>query len=156
MLSPGAGPSALARFDRDVLGQSGVTHLVILEGINDIGNSVAARVSADDIIYGLHQLADRAHERGIVVYGATLTPAGPRPAFTPELETKRQAVNTWIRTSGVFDGVIDFDQATRDSSDPTRMLPSYDSGDHLHPGDAGYKAMGDAIDLALFRRTRPK
>ena len=155
VLSPGAGASALARFDRDVLMQPGVTHVIVLEGINDIGNSVAAHVSADDIIYGLHQLADRAHERGLVIFGATLTPAGPRASFPPELEAKRVAVNTWIRTSGVFDGVIDFDAVTRDPSDPTRMLPAYDSGDHLHPGDAGYKAMGDAIALAIFRRTRP-
>jgi lysophospholipase L1-like esterase len=155
VLSPGTGPSALARFDRDVLAQPGVTHLIILEGINDIGSSVANRISADDIILGLHQLADRAHEHGILVYGATLTPAGPRAAFTAELEAKRQAVNTWIRGSGVFDGVIDFDAATRDPSDPTQMQKAYDSGDHLHPGDAGYKAMGDAIDLTIFRRTRP-
>jgi lysophospholipase L1-like esterase len=154
VLSPGTGPSALARFDRDVLAQPGVTHLIILEGINDIGNSAMTGVSADDIIFGLHQLADRAHEHGIVVYGATLTPAGPRPAFAPELEAKRAAVNTWIRGSGVFDGVIDFDAATRDPAAPTQMQKAYDSGDHLHPGDAGYKAMGDAIDLSIFRRTR--
>jgi lysophospholipase L1-like esterase len=155
VLTYGAGVSALARFDRDVLMVPGVTHVIVLEGINDIGNSAATHVSADDIIFGLHQLADRAHDRGLIIFGATLTPAGPRPAFTPDLEAKRVAVNTWIRTSGVFDGVIDFDAVTRDPSDPTRMLPAYDSGDHLHPGDAGYKAMGDAIDLALFRRTRP-
>ncbi len=155
VLMAGTGPSALARFDRDVLMVPGVTHVVVLEGINDIGSSVATHVSADDIIFGLHQLADRAHDRGLVIFGATLTPAGPRASFTPELEAKRVAVNTWIRTSGVFDGVIDFDAATRDPSDPTRMLPAYDSGDHLHPGNAGYKAMGDAIDLGLFRRARP-
>lgn len=152
VLSFGTGPSALARFDRDVLMVPGVTHVIVLEGINDIGNSVATKISADDIIYGLHQLADRAHDRGLVVFGATLTPAGPRPNFTPELEAKRQAVNAFIRNNGVFDGVIDFDAVTRDPTDPTRFLPAYDSGDHLHPGDAGYKAMGDAIDLALFRR----
>jgi lysophospholipase L1-like esterase len=155
VLSAGTGPSALARFDRDVLAQPGATHLVILEGINDIGSSVATHVSADDIIYGLHQIADRAHEHGLVVFGATLTPAGPRPAFSPELEAKRAAVNAWIRGSGVFDGVIDFDAATRDPSDPTQMKKEYDSGDHLHPGDAGYKAMAEAIDLTMFRRTRP-
>jgi len=154
LLSPGTGPSALARFDRDVLAQPGVTHLIILEGINDIGRAPEP-VTADEIIHGLHQLADRAHERGIVVFGATLTPAGPRPAFTPEMEAKRLAVNAWIRGSGVFDGVIDFDAATRDPADPKQMQKAYDSGDHLHPGDAGYKAMGDAIDLAIFRRTRP-
>ena len=155
VLSPGTGPSALSRFDRDVLMVPGVTHVIVLEGINDIGSSIAAHISAEDIIFGLHQLADRAHDHGLVIFGATLTPAGPRAPFTPELEAKRVAVNTWIRTSGVFDGVIDFDAVTRDPSDPTRMLPAYDSGDHLHPGNAGYKAMGDAIDLALFRRARP-
>lgn len=154
VLSPGTGPSALARFDRDVLSQPGVTHVVVLEGINDIGRA-AEPVTADEIIYGLHQLADRAHERGLLIIGATLTPAGPRPtAFTPEMETKRSTVNAWIRSSGVFDGVIDFDAATRDPSDPKQMQKAYDSGDHLHPSDAGYKAMADAIDLSLFRRTR--
>jgi lysophospholipase L1-like esterase len=155
VLTFGAGPSALARFDRDVLMQSGVTHVVILEGINDIGNSTVTRMTADELIYGLRQLADRARERGLVVIGATLTPAGPRAPFTAEHEAKRVAVNTWIRTSGVFDAVIDFDQITRDPANPTQFLPAYDSGDHLHPGDAGYKAMGEAIDLALFR-LRPR
>jgi lysophospholipase L1-like esterase len=155
VLSPGTGPSALARFDRDVLAQPGATHVIVLEGINDIGSSIPNRISADDIIYGLHQLADRAHEHGLVIFGATLTPAGPRAPYTPELEAKRVAVNAWIRSSGVFDGVIDFDAATRDPADPKQMQKAYDSGDHLHPGDAGYKAMGDAIDLTLFRRTRP-
>ncbi|MEP6491237.1 MAG: SGNH/GDSL hydrolase family protein [bacterium] len=156
VLSFGAGPSALARFDRDVLMVPGVTHVIVLEGINDIGRSVADSLGADDIIYGLRQLADRAHDRGLVVFGATLTPAGPRPSFSPQLEAVRQAVNAFIRTSGAFDGVIDFDAITRDPADPTRFLPAYDSGDHLHPGDAGYKAMGQAIDLTLFRRQRPR
>lgn len=152
VLAPGTGPSALARFDRDVLSQPGVTHVIVLEGINDIGHSLEDGVTAEDVIFGLHQIADRAHDHGLMIFGATLTPAGPRPAFRAELEAKRQAVNAWIRGSGVFDGVIDFDAATRDPSDPTRMLPAYDSGDHLHPSDAGYKVMGDAIDLALFRQ----
>jgi lysophospholipase L1-like esterase len=156
VLTYGAGPSALARFDRDVLMQSGVTHVIILEGINDVGNSQATGITADDLIFGLRQLADRARERGLVVIGATLTPAGPRPSFTPAHEAIRAAVNTWIRTGGAFDAVIDFDAITRDPANPTQFLPAYDSGDHLHPGDAGYKAMGDAIDLALFRsRRRP-
>jgi lysophospholipase L1-like esterase len=153
VLTYGAGPSALARLDRDVLMQSGVTHVIILEGINDIGNSQATRITAEDLIFGLHQLASRARERGLVVIGATLTPAGPRAAFTEAHEAKRVAVNAWIRSSGVFDAVIDFDAVTRDPAHPTQFLPAYDSGDHLHPSDAGYKAMGDAIDLALFRRT---
>lgn len=144
----GAGPSLVARFDRDVLMQPGVTHVIILEGINDISGSATTKLTAADIIFGLKQVADRARERGIIVYGATLTPFERVP---PEREAMRQAVNAWIRTGGAYDGVIDFDMITRDPSKPDRFLPAYDSGDHLHPGDAGYLAMGQAIDLALFR-----
>ena len=151
VLNPGAGPSLLSRFDRDVLMQPGLTHVIILEGINDISRSAVDTVSADDIIYGLRQVVERAHERGIVVYGATLTPF---ERARPENEPKRQAVNQWIRTSGVYDGVIDFDATVRDPDKPTRLLPAYDSGDSLHPSDAGYLAMANAIDLALFRRRR--
>ncbi len=151
VLTLGAGPSLVARFDRDVLLQPGVTHVIILEGINDLSRSNVDTVGAEDIAYGLRQVVERAHERGIVVYGATLTPF---ERASPANETKRQALNTWIRTSGVYDGVIDFDAITRDPSQPNRLLPAYDSGDHLHPSDAGYKAMGDAIDLSLFRRSR--
>jgi lysophospholipase L1-like esterase len=151
VLTFGAGPSLLSRFDRDVLMQPGVTHLIVLEGINDINRSSVDTVSADDIIYGLRQVVDRAHEHGIVVYGATLTPFG---RISPDNERKRQAVNQWIRASGVYDGVIDFDAVVRDPAQPTQFLPAYDSGDHLHPSDAGYRAMGEAIDLALFRRAR--
>jgi lysophospholipase L1-like esterase len=156
VLSPGAGPSALSRFDRDVLMQPGVTHVIVLEGINDIGRSANPRepVTADEIIFGLRQLAERAHERGLPIFGATLTPAGPRASFSDSLELKRQAINAWIRTSGVFDAVIDFDAATRDPANPSHFLPSFDSGDHLHPSDAGHKAMGEAIDLTVFRRRR--
>ena len=148
VLTFGAGPSLVSRLDRDVLMLPSVTHLIVLEGINDISKSNIDTVGADDIIFGLRQVVERAHERGIVVYGATLTPFERAP---PENEGKRQAVNTWIRTGGVFDGVIDFDIVTRDPSQPNRLLPAYDSGDHLHPSDAGYKAMGESIDLALFR-----
>jgi lysophospholipase L1-like esterase len=157
-----AGPSALARFDRDALMQPGVTHVILLEAINDLvrGTFQAERwgaVSAQDIIGGYQQLILRAHERGISIFGATLTPVGglidPGPDVAV-LEDKRRAVNDWIRSSGAFDGVIDFDAITRDPAKPDRFLPAYDSGDHLHPSDAGYKAMGDAIDLQLFRRTR--
>jgi lysophospholipase L1-like esterase len=153
VLTLGAGPSLVSRFDRDVLLQPGVTHVIILEGINDISRSATDSTSAEDIIFGLHQVVDRAHEHGIVVYGATLTPYERTPP-SPALEAKRQAVNHWIRTSGVYDAVIDFDSVTRDPKQPGRMLPAYDSGDHLHPSDAGYKAMGESIDLALFRRRR--
>ena len=151
------GVNALARFDRDVLAQPGVKYLIVLEGINDIGHYVppappAQNVSAEDIIGALKQLIARAHEKGIVVVGATLTPfAGAHPGyFTPEKEIKRKAVNQWIRTAKAFDSVIDFDKATRDPSQPDRFLPAFDSGDHLHPNDAGYKAMAAAIDLSLF------
>jgi lysophospholipase L1-like esterase len=151
VLGDGAGVSALARFDRDVLMQTGVTHVIILEGINDIGLARANPTpSAADLIAGHQQLIERARARGLKVYGATLTPFEGAPYFTQEGEAKRQALNEWIRTSGAYDAVIDFDRATRDPSAPTKFLPAYDSGDHLHPGDAGYKAMGEAIDLSLF------
>ena len=155
VLTFGAGPSALARFDRDVLMTPGVTHIVLLEGINDIGASARDGVTADEIIQGYRQLIARAHERGLVIIGATLTPAGPRANFTPELEAKRAAVNAFVRAAGNFDAVIDFDAATRDPAHPTQFLPAYDSGDHLHPNDAGYQAMGESIDLAMFRARRP-
>jgi lysophospholipase L1-like esterase len=151
VLGDGAGVSALARFDRDVLVQTGVTHVVVMEGINDIGiarNSPSP--SADDLIAGHKQLIERAHARGLKIYGATLTPYEGAAYYSPEGEAKRQALNNWIRTSKAYDGVIDFDMITRDPAAPTKFLPAYDSGDHLHPGDAGYKAMGDAVDLASF------
>jgi lysophospholipase L1-like esterase len=155
VLGDGAGQSALARFDKDVLMQTGVTHVVIMEGINDIGlarNNPAP--SAADLIAGHQQLIDRARARGLKVIGATLTPFEGAGYFTPEGEAKRQALNEWIRTSGAYDGVIDFDRVTRDPSAPSRFLPLYDSGDNLHPGDAGYKAMGEAVELRLFANGR--
>jgi lysophospholipase L1-like esterase len=107
-------------------------------------------VSAAEIIRAHRQLIARAHQAGLKIYGATLTPFEGAGYATPEGEAKREAVNRWIRTSGEYDGVIDFDEAVRDPVHPERFLPPYDSGDHLHPSDAGYKAMGDAIDLRLF------
>jgi lysophospholipase L1-like esterase len=153
------GVNALARFDRDVLAQPGVGYVIVLEGINDLGHAGSSApesetVTVDDIIAGLKQLVERAHERGLKIYGATLTPFEGtvfEGYFTPAKEAARKAVNEWIRTGKAFDGVIDFDKAVRDPEHPDRMLPSYDGGDHLHPGDAGYKAMGEAIDLSLFR-----
>lgn len=153
------GVNALARFDRDVLAQPGVQYVVVLEGINDLGHAGTSApksetVSAEDIIAGLEQMAQRAHGNGLKIFGATLTPfegtAFPG-YFTPEKEVKRKAVNEWIRTGKAFDGFIDFDKAVRDPNHPDRMLAAYDSGDHLHPNDAGYKAMGDAVDLSLFK-----
>ena len=160
VLSPMNGPSALARFDRDVLMQPGVTHVILLEAINDLtrGSGTADprdSVTAEDIIFGYQQLILRAHEHGLMIYGATLTPIGgmDRPT-TPTVDAKRRAINEWIRTSHRFDGVIDFDAVTRDPAHTDRFLPAFDSGDHLHPSDAGYRAMGESIDLALFRRRR--
>jgi lysophospholipase L1-like esterase len=152
VLGDGAGLSALARFDKDVLMQTGVTHVVVMEGINDIGIARSnPSPSAADLIAGHKQLIERAHARGLKIYGATLTPFDGAPYYTAEGEAKRQALNEWIRTSKAYDAVIDFDKATRDPAAPTKFLPLYDSGDHLHPGDAGYKAMGEAVDLALFK-----
>ena len=155
------GPAALARFDRDVLMQPGITHIILLEGINDLGRGAAPTnpfdsTAAEDIIYGYQQLIARAHERGVFILGATLTPMGNMTrSVTPLVNGRRKTINTWIRSSGAFDGVIDFDAATRDPANPDAFLPAYDSGDHLHPSLAGYKAMGESIDLALFRRTKP-
>jgi lysophospholipase L1-like esterase len=152
VLGDGAGTSALSRFDKDVLMQTGVTHVVVMEGINDIGQARSnPSPSAADLIAGHKQLIERAHARGLKIYGATLTPYEGAAYYTPEGEAKRQALNEWIRSSGAYDGVIDFDKATRDPAAPSKFLPAFDSGDHLHPGDAGYKAMGDAVDLTLFK-----
>jgi lysophospholipase L1-like esterase len=151
------GPNALSRFDRDVLAASGVKYVTLLEGINDIGFSgfiPTEEVSADEIIAGYRQIIARAHAQGLLIYGGTLTPFGGlgAPYETPAGEAKRQAINTWIRTSNAFDAVLDFDRAVRDPANPTRMLPAYDSGDHLHPNDTGYRAMAESIDLRLFLR----
>ena len=147
-----AGRSALARFERDVLATAGVRYLVVLIGINDIGNSSAASpVTAEDLIAAYRQLIHRAHAKGISVIGATLTPFEGAAYYSPEKEVVRQAVNNWIRNNDEFDAVIDFDRVTRDPAHPTRFLPAYDSGDHLHPNDLGYQAMGNAVPLALFR-----
>jgi len=149
------GRNALARYDGDVLRQPGVRYVIVLLGINDIGWPVRAEwraqdVTAAQIIAAHQQLIARAHELGLRIYGATLTPYEGAGYATPEGEAKREAVNRWIRSSGAYDGVIDFDEVTRDPAHPTRFLPAYDSGDHLHPNDAGYRAMGEAIDLELF------
>jgi lysophospholipase L1-like esterase len=152
LLSDGMGVSALARFDRDVAAQTGATHVIVLEGINDIGFAGdEASPSAAELITAHQQMIARAHARGLRIFGATLTPYEGAAYATSVGETKRQAVNQWIRSSGAYDGVIDFDAATRDSSRMTRILGTFDPGDHLHPNDAGYQAMADAIDLSLFR-----
>ncbi len=154
VLTDGAGPNAQARCDRDVLTQTSATHVIVLEAINDIGFEnffPDQAVSADAIIAGHRQLIARAHARGLKIIGATLTPVEGSAYFAPATEAKRQAVNAFIRTSGAYDAVIDFDLVTRDPAQPTRFLPAFDSGDHLHPSDAGYQAMANAIDLRLFR-----
>jgi lysophospholipase L1-like esterase len=151
-----AGRNALERFDRDVLASAGVRYMTVLLGINDIGNSSAtAPLTPDDLIAGYRQLIVRAHAKGIAIYGATLTPFEGAGYYSPEKEVIRQAVNNWIRSSDEFDGVIDFDRVTRDPSHPARFLPAYDSGDHLHPNDLGYQAMGNAVPLELFRSISP-
>jgi lysophospholipase L1-like esterase len=151
------GDSGLRRFDRDVLAQPGVTHAIVMLGTNDLRNRWAKpeeEVTAEAMIAGLKQMAMRARTRGIKIFGATLTPYENETflpgAWTPERESRRQAVNAWIRDGGGFDAVVDFDRALRDPAHPTRMLPIYDCGDHLHPSDLGYNTMGDAVDLALF------
>jgi len=153
------GPSALSRFERDVLGHQHAHYLVILEGINDIGHAAdpdpAKRydiVSAADLIAGYQYLVARAHAHGMKVIGATLTPYVGAKYASPQGEAIRSALNAWIRTTKDLDGVIDFDKATRDPANPSKFLPAYDSGDDLHPNDAGMKAMAGAIDLKLFEK----
>jgi lysophospholipase L1-like esterase len=151
------GVNALARFDRDVLALPGATHMVVLEGINDIGMGRAGPApTAAELISAHKQLIERAHQHGLKIIGATLTPFEGAAYFTADGETKRQAVNTWMRTtkasSSGYDAIIDFDVATRDPQNPTKFNPKYDSGDHLHPNDAGYQAMAASIDLKLFDR----
>jgi lysophospholipase L1-like esterase len=160
VLLDGRGPSALARFDRDVLTQAGARYLVVLEGVNDLGtltkDQPATPQAHADLVRRLTaayaQIIARAHERGLRVYGATILPFGGAVSYHPDAanEADRQAVNAWIRTPGHFDGVIDFEVAVRDPARPDRLLPANDSGDHLHPSPAGYRAMGQAIDLNLF------
>jgi lysophospholipase L1-like esterase len=159
------GVSALARFDRDALAQPGVTHIVLLEGINDIGFPGAKLGggyladagdfhTSEDLIGAYRQLISRAHAHGVKIIGATITPfeGVDVPGYYSEAkEAVRQAVNKWIRSNGSFDGVIDFDAVLRDADHPSRLLPRFASEDHLHPNDLGYQAMADAIDLALFK-----
>ena len=151
------GDSGLRRFDRDVLAQPGVTHVIVMLGTNDLRNrwgKPEEEVTGQQMIAGLQQMVLRAHARGIRIFGATLTPFENETflpgAWTPAREATRQAVNAWIRDGGAFDAVVDFDQGLRDPEHPTQMLPLYDCGDHLHPSDAGYNRMGDVIDLSLF------
>ncbi len=149
-----AGEKGIERFKKDVLTERGVRTVIVLEGINDIGGSgpgfpggPTPEVSVERLIDGHRELIRQARAKGVRVVGATLTPIKGSPYDTPENEARRDAVNRWIRTSGAYDAVVDFDRAVADPADPDRMLPAYDSGDHLHPGDAGYRAMAEALDL---------
>jgi lysophospholipase L1-like esterase len=157
--APFVGPSILTRFERDVLGKPNVRWVVVLTGSNDISASDMLdtpkdKVSAQQIIAGLQKLIARAHANGIKVYGATLLPkAGVGKPFihTPEAQAKRNEVNAWIRSSGAFDAVVDFDRLMRDPARPDHLAARYDSGDHLHPNDAGFAAMAAAIDVRVLR-----
>jgi len=160
LLSDGLGPNALARFDRDVLAQARVRYLIVLEGIDDLGGVArmegATKDTHDQLVHRMigayKQIVARAHSHGIRVYGATVMADGGSDYYHPDAasEHDRQQVNAWIREPGHFDAVIDLDKVTADPTGPQRLLPAYDSGDHLHPSVAGYKAMGDSIPLTLF------
>jgi len=154
------GPSLLARFDRDVLGQASVGHVIVFIGLNDIAGPggffpPSEAITVDDLMAGYRQLIARAHEKGLTIQACTLPPLEGNtslPGFdTPAHEAMRVAFNRWIRSSGEFDGVIDVDRVLRDPSHPTRLLPAFDSGDHLHPNAAGGRAIANAIDLRVFR-----
>jgi lysophospholipase L1-like esterase len=154
LVSDGLGISALARFDRDVSSQSGVTHMVLMEGINDIGFAGDdALPNAADVIAAQQQLIARAHARGLKIFGATLTPYEGARYYTTIGEAKRQEVNRWIRTSGMYDGIVDFDAAVRDPNHPARIIGAFDPGDHLHFTDAGYQKMSETPDLKFFKMT---
>jgi lysophospholipase L1-like esterase len=148
------GVSALKRFGHDALGQPAVKDVILFEGINDIGNNAGpngAPLTAQDLINGYRTLINQAHAAHVSVIGATLMPDMGNGYYTPAAENLRQSVNQWIRTSGAFDGVIDFDQAMRNPANPAALNPIFDSGDHIHPNDIGMKVMADAIDLRLLR-----
>jgi lysophospholipase L1-like esterase len=164
VLRGGLGDAALARFDRDVLLQPNVKWVTVLEGINDIGAGIGEAfvfgprpdapvsevVTPDDLIGAYRQLIGRAHDHGIKVIGGTLLPFEGARYYTQHGNETRQAVNQWIRASNAFDSVVDFEAVTKDPANPNKMKPEFDSGDHLHPNDSGYKAMAEAIDLSWF------
>jgi lysophospholipase L1-like esterase len=167
VLEDGAGQSALARFDRDVLSVAGAKTVVIFEGVNDLGLSYgrfegpmaemfksrvpATKATAESMIAGYRQLIARAHEKGLKVLLATIAPYEGAAYHTKEGEAVRQAINNWIRSSKEADGILDFDAVLRDPTKPTRMKEGFHSGDHLHGSDAGYAALAESIDLSLFK-----
>lgn len=150
----GDNPSLQTRFDHDVLGQPNVKSVILLEGINDIGSNLGSNgstpLTATDLQNGMQKVIDKAHAVGVKIIGGTILPYEGAGYYTPDGEMVRQAVNQWIRTSGAFDGVIDFDKAMQDPGNPRALNPAYDTGDHLHPNDAGYQAMANAVNLALL------
>jgi hypothetical protein len=155
VLKAGRATSALDRFWRDVASVPNVTHVIFLEGINDIGAGTETgpdAVTAEQLLYGYRQFVERAHALGIKVIGGTMTPALRAGYMSPVKERVRQSVNAAIRSGKVFDGIVDFEIAVRNPAAPADLRPEFDPGDHLHPNDAGLKAMGDAIDLATLRR----
>ncbi|MGA2570052.1 MAG: SGNH/GDSL hydrolase family protein [Terracidiphilus sp.] len=162
LLTDGLGPNVLARFDRDVLAPAGVRWVIVFEGVNDLGGLArngevppeAHQALVEHVIAAYEQIVERAHAHGLRVYGATITPYVGSDYYHPGplSEADRQAVNAWIRTEGHFDAVIDFDAVVRDPEHPDRLLPAYDCGDHLHPGPAGYKAMGEAAAVGLLAK----
>ncbi len=148
-----SGVSALGRFDRDVLSQSGVKWVMLLEGINDIGHGTTApaeAVTASDIIGAYKQMIERAHTHGVRIIGCTLTPYEGANYYREDFEKVREDINAWIRTPGNFDGFVDFEAAVRDADSPNKFRAEFDPGDHLHPNDKGYEAMANAIDLGIF------
>ncbi len=165
--TPCFGVNAVARLDRDVIAQTGVRDVILLEGINDISQPDFAQtkkismallpclsqreVTADEIIAGYKQIITQTHAMGLKIFGGTLTPYQGFAGWTPAGEAKREAINRWTMTGGAYDGVIDFAKAVADPGNPSHFAPKYDSGDHLHPNTAGHKAMGEAVDLTLFR-----
>lgn len=151
VLHGGLGPTALSRFDRDVLSQSDPRWVIVFEGVNDLGGSQDLSV-ASNLISAYHQFIVKAHAHNLRIYGATITPFGGSSYDSPMHEQARQIVNRWIRHSGEFDAVIDFDAAVRDPQNLAHLLPANDSGDHLHPNEHGYHVMADAVDLALFQK----
>jgi lysophospholipase L1-like esterase len=151
VLTGGLGPPALTRLDRDLLGQSSARWLIVMEGVNDIGGGGHPETVAAELIAAYERFIATAHSHSIRAYGITILPFGGSMYDSPAREATRQAVNDWIRTSGKFDAVIDMDAAVRDPAASARLLPAYDSGDHLHPNVAGYQKMAEVIDLQLFR-----